>query len=653
MATDKTVNELIINKLTQAQYDAIPEAERSDTELYFITDAGGGGSNEINWTHVYDIPDDNTEWYNYLYLSFKVDVLPDGNYEFYFYTTRYYEDRNLLLPTTWKVSFFVKTDGYRQVQGFISPIFNGDFSFLFDSFSVYSQGINYYHTPDGDILVPKSFYSCKVSTSLAVKGIAKCTDIINVDTNQVYPTTLILDSNALHLDNKIGYLDLGVMVEYPKQSDTEYGTFSINNSGLCLYGIGKNPKSFGNKYGCLGGVITIKSIADLGEFEAEIYVNEGGVTYKVIKASGILQNAELGTSSTQSANTWLKPNFETDQSYECAFWYSRFGASDNTNFYWFNPGVNDIYVPYIKLNVGSTITPLNYNKIIQHTGESTDSYINGYFYKAVGDIVNVPENVTLIKTFESDFEISLADDKDIISILSSCTGQSIGYIKENLEYSQFTYSYGAGNPHIWWNYFGDIYNQELLSCFNVIPEEEAPEGYPLFVEFTLQYTPASQRIENSKWEQVNVQPESEGGLTKEEADQTYLPLSGGELTGVLEISQTAPYDSYNMDFLRLKNVGPSTEKTLKIGYNGLAISLGTAGISQAGTITPYNSFASLGDTYSRWETVYATKINWGTNNGVVGADLIIPTEGGTLARVEDITAAVGDISTALTAILGE
>lgn len=43
MATDKTVNELIVNKLTQAQFDAIPESERSDTELYFITDADSGG----------------------------------------------------------------------------------------------------------------------------------------------------------------------------------------------------------------------------------------------------------------------------------------------------------------------------------------------------------------------------------------------------------------------------------------------------------------------------------------------------------------------------------------------------------------------------------------------------------------------------------
>lgn len=37
MATDTTVNELVINKLTQAQYDAL--TEKSPTELYFVTDA--------------------------------------------------------------------------------------------------------------------------------------------------------------------------------------------------------------------------------------------------------------------------------------------------------------------------------------------------------------------------------------------------------------------------------------------------------------------------------------------------------------------------------------------------------------------------------------------------------------------------------------
>ena len=54
----------------------------------------------------------------------------------------------------------------------------------------------------------------------------------------------------------------------------------------------------------------------------------------------------------------------------------------------------------------------------------------------------------------------------------------------------------------------------------------------------------------------------------------------------------------------------------------------------------------LGTSGHSWQNVYTKKLN-------NGADLEVPTEGGTLARVEDINAAVGDISTALTAILGE
>lgn len=53
MATDKTVNELIINRLTQAQYDAIPEAERSDTELYFITDVNEDTLTKTEATETY------------------------------------------------------------------------------------------------------------------------------------------------------------------------------------------------------------------------------------------------------------------------------------------------------------------------------------------------------------------------------------------------------------------------------------------------------------------------------------------------------------------------------------------------------------------------------------------------------------------------
>lgn len=59
-----------------------------------------------------------------------------------------------------------------------------------------------------------------------------------------------------------------------------------------------------------------------------------------------------------------------------------------------------------------------------------------------------------------------------------------------------------------------------------------------------------------------------------------------------------------------------------------------------------NNTWKLGDDDNKWSNVYTTKLN-------NGADLAVPTEGGTLARTEDIDAAVGDISAALTTILGE
>ena len=54
----------------------------------------------------------------------------------------------------------------------------------------------------------------------------------------------------------------------------------------------------------------------------------------------------------------------------------------------------------------------------------------------------------------------------------------------------------------------------------------------------------------------------------------------------------------------------------------------------------------LGGNGNSWANVYTAKLN-------NGADLIVPTEGGTLARIEDIDERIGDISTALSAILGE
>ena len=113
----------------------------------------------------------------------------------------------------------------------------------------------------------------------------------------------------------------------------------------------------------------------------------------------------------------------------------------------------------------------------------------------------------------------------------------------------------------------------------------------------------------------------------------FLPLSGGTLTGPLGLQS-----------------GSSTFKFVPRSYGNLELTLGDALMFEvefsSGLFPAGNGNRTLGRAARLWRSVYTKALN-------NGADIAIPTEGGTMARIEDINAAVGDISTALTARLGE
>lgn len=134
-----------------------------------------------------------------------------------------------------------------------------------------------------------------------------------------------------------------------------------------------------------------------------------------------------------------------------------------------------------------------------------------------------------------------------------------------------------------------------------------------------------------------------GGGGGGEVGGDYLPLSGGTMTGEIKFNVFNSDNSYTPIIRNSRNGELSVSAKFDNGVYYDVCSFNVAG----GYLAPHGDRrGSIGTSSRRWEAVCTTKLN-------NGADLIVPTEGGTLARIEDIDSSVGDISAALTAILGE
>ena len=131
----------------------------------------------------------------------------------------------------------------------------------------------------------------------------------------------------------------------------------------------------------------------------------------------------------------------------------------------------------------------------------------------------------------------------------------------------------------------------------------------------------------------------------------YLPTAGGTMTGTISFDYNdGPYG--NKTLISWKS-NEGFDQRIRTGQGGAGIEFAflntTINFSQTGALF---GMTQLGTQIEPVSTIYTNKLSTKDLSGG-GGDLIVPTEGGTLARIEDINAAVGDISTALTAILGE
>lgn len=105
----------------------------------------------------------------------------------------------------------------------------------------------------------------------------------------------------------------------------------------------------------------------------------------------------------------------------------------------------------------------------------------------------------------------------------------------------------------------------------------------------------------------------------------YLPLSGGTLTGTLK--SNVPYFTPSLELPGFSITRQTaTRTTMSFGMCTL--------VGDVNTLRPYiNNGTSFGSSEYKWANVFTTKLN-------NGADIAVPTTGGTLALAEDIAESV-------------
>ena len=198
-------------------------------------------------------------------------------------------------------------------------------------------------------------------------------------------------------------------------------------------------------------------------------------------------------------------------------------------------------------------------------------------------------------------------------------GISIGYYAVST-YNAIQLGGGTNNDENTFKVSNENGNFEMMGANGTIPTDRYTTTPTTAGTYVPKLTIAEDGTATREWG-----TESGGG--------DYLPLSGGTLTGSIGFSALS----------KTYEIKPTSYGNLYFRIDGVDI----VDIEQGAGLLPSDGGKfSLGRGGRDWKNVYTAKLN-------NGADLIVPTEGGTIARVEDINAAVGDISTALTAILGE
>ena len=562
MPSSKVLNNLMINKLTEAQYDAaVLNGDIGEDDLSLLTDVEDkavqvdtmptasvsevgniyqyvgttdanytngyfykcvsdeqnpatyswaqisvqpGGGDAIEWATVVDLPDTYADT---VLCAFTVPGgLPDGTYVFYYQTLCDTEWQNqLLAPVTYKIRIEIRDNG-TYYTGKCSPVMNGDFM------------------PDGNYVLPLGQTDFRMGVFKASNG-----DYIFWGSERPFfanPTPTYMQFTAVpglwklskikNIDTGDEYTATGAISQSEPVGDRIWGSVrykllqdvSIPQSRASLWG---NDEYFflsyirvpyaGNAEPQQGALRLMAQTDNSSRYLAEMHFGMGSYTLRVIEATGTLANAQLGyDDGGVEHNLYFKPNANGANIQGVL---SVYGTNENISAWGAQPTGN--FVPLVVEEVGGTITLDNFGTVLQYKGATDANYTNGYFYKADGTIVNVPSSETI--TDPNSTGVIVSDPNNFIAERMIANNLSDGtYILEVWDHGEDE----SQNPLIGVSIFS-LSDQWLMS---IEPEEYPTMGGMTITGHTMDSTERLQivvtlggpAVTNPHWTRVDVQP---------------------------------------------------------------------------------------------------------------------------------------------------
>lgn len=480
-----------------------------------VQPSSGGGNAGIEWKTKIDLP---AEYYGDEYSARPYYTisggLPDGEYEFYFSTKTTTEGSNVPFgEVIYKVIMKIDNTNH-NAYGRIGYVFNGDY--LNDGNTVYGTGFTFWSLVlgnNGDIVLfntekPWASAILGYNSHQAVPECFKLSAIKNVSTGDEYIATggINLDGSWPSYDTSYdGQFTLYAIANQPDIPHYKINTsFTFDDSQQYIY-VGQNISHGSVVSNCSELDVSLVS-SNGGKWHCIVENARDGYVARVIQATGDLSNTQIGWNA-DDGNTFIFLNTTSGTSGNIYASFGIKGAEYGISVYTMTPGS---FTSAVITKPGSDITKDNLGLIEQYTGATDATYTNGYFYKANGTEVIVPESISPSNYSQPDWTAGVTDLGDLISAISSYSGWGQDYIRDAFarsNYWRFSIETGAGSTMITYADF-DFWSTDapdILQHLTVTYDGEAPEGF-VTLEFTPNYTPTETQIQNPQWEQVDVQP---------------------------------------------------------------------------------------------------------------------------------------------------